>query len=85
MPSSKAAGYAVKKLLKVNLEKVSRLTFRGHVWPGYAIIATDDDRTLKVSSPVFWDSGLGQYFYGESCLVCPDHTAELVDISLADP
>jgi len=84
-PSSKAAGYAVKTLLKVNPEKVSRLTFRGRGWPGYAVIATDDDRTLKVSFPVFWDSGLGQYFYGESCLVCPDHTAELVDISLADP
>ena len=23
--------------------------------------------------------------YGESCLICPDHTAELADISLADP
>ncbi|MEM4488869.1 MAG: Coenzyme F420 hydrogenase/dehydrogenase, beta subunit C-terminal domain [Desulfurococcaceae archaeon] len=84
-PSSKAAGYAVKTLLKVNPEKVSRLTFRGHGWPGYAVIATDDGRTLKVSFPVFWGSGLGQYFYGRSCLVCPDHAAELADISLADP
>ena len=85
MPSSKAAGYAVKTLLKVDPGRVSRLTFRGHGWPGYAIIATDDGRTLKVSYPAFWDSGLGQYFYGESCLICPDHTAELADISLADP
>ncbi|MEM4018255.1 MAG: Coenzyme F420 hydrogenase/dehydrogenase, beta subunit C-terminal domain [Sulfolobales archaeon] len=85
MPSSKAAGYAVKTLLKVNPEKVSRLTFRGRGWPGYAVIAIDDGRTLKVPSQIFYGSGLGQYFYGESCLVCPDHTAELADISLADP
>ncbi|MEM4482260.1 MAG: Coenzyme F420 hydrogenase/dehydrogenase, beta subunit C-terminal domain [Desulfurococcaceae archaeon] len=84
-PSSKAAGYAVKTLLKVNPEKVSRLIFRGHGWPGYAVIATDDGRTLKVPSQILYGSGLGQYFYGESCLVCPDHTAELADISLADP
>ncbi|MEM4675951.1 MAG: Coenzyme F420 hydrogenase/dehydrogenase, beta subunit C-terminal domain [Nitrososphaerota archaeon] len=34
---------------------------------------------------VFRGFGLDQHFYGESRLVCPDHTAELVDISLADP
>jgi len=85
IPSSKAAGYAVKTLLKVDPERVSRLTFRGHGWPGYAIVATDDGRVLKVSFPVFWDSGLGQYFYDESCFLCSDHTAELADISLADP
>ncbi|MEM4889353.1 MAG: Coenzyme F420 hydrogenase/dehydrogenase, beta subunit C-terminal domain, partial [Thermosphaera sp.] len=84
-PSSKAAGYAVKTLLKVDPERVSRLTFRGRGWPGYATVVTENGRTFKVPFPAFWGSGLGQYFYGRSCLLCPDHTAELADISLADP
>ncbi|MEM1925290.1 MAG: Coenzyme F420 hydrogenase/dehydrogenase, beta subunit C-terminal domain, partial [Pyrobaculum sp.] len=39
----------------------------------------------KASSSVFYGSELGQYFYGKSCLLCSTHTAELADISLADP
>ncbi|MEM1829603.1 MAG: Coenzyme F420 hydrogenase/dehydrogenase, beta subunit C-terminal domain [Thermofilaceae archaeon] len=85
VPSSKAAKYAIRTMLKVNPERISRLAFRGYGWPGYTTVVTIDGITFKVPSSTFYGSGLGQYFYGRSCLLCPDHTAELADISLADP
>lgn len=85
LPSSKALGYAIKTLLKVDPEKVYSVSFRGFGWPGYTTIITATNKMLRIPSSVFYGSGFGQYFYAESCFLCSDHAAELADISFADP
>ena len=57
---------------------------QGFGWPGYTVIKTKKG-VIRVPSPTFWDSGLGQHFYGLGCYLCSDHTNTPTDISLADP
>ncbi|MEM2514595.1 MAG: Coenzyme F420 hydrogenase/dehydrogenase, beta subunit C-terminal domain [Candidatus Bathyarchaeia archaeon] len=85
LPSSRAVECAIKMFLRKDPEEILHIAFRGGGWPGYTTITTKDGKTFKIPSQAFWDSGFGQYFYGKACLLCPDHTAELADISFADP
>lgn len=82
-PSMWATKYALK-YFNINVEDVERVRFRGCGWPGYTIIETKES-TIRVPSPVFWDSGFGQYFYGDGCYLCTDQTGATADLSLADP
>ena len=83
MPSMWATRYALK-YFNINVEDVERIRFRGCGWPGYTIIETKKN-TIRVPSPVFWDSGFGQYFYSVRCYLCADQTNTSADLSLADP
>jgi coenzyme F420 hydrogenase subunit beta len=83
-PSANATRYILKKY-KVPSYAVVGLTYRGHgSWPGYMTI-TLKDRRIKIKMTDYWDSGFGQYFCPKRCVLCADQTAELSDISVADP
>jgi coenzyme F420 hydrogenase subunit beta len=82
-PSMLATRYALR-YFDINVEDVESIRFRGCGWPGYTIIETKKN-TIRVPSPVFWDSGFGQYFYGDGCYLCTDQTNASADLSLADP
>jgi coenzyme F420 hydrogenase subunit beta len=82
-PSMWATRYALK-YFDINVEGVESIRFRGCGWPGYTIIETKKN-TICVPSPVFWDSGFGQYFYNVGCYLCADQTNTSADLSLADP
>jgi len=82
-PSMLATRYALK-YFGINVEDVETIRFRGCGWPGYTTIESRKG-TIRVPSPVFWDSGFGQYFYSLGCYLCADQTNTSADLSLADP
>jgi len=82
-PNTWATRYALK-YFNINVEDVGRVRFRGCGWPGYTTIETKEG-TMCIPSPVFWDSGFGQYFYSVGCYLCADQTNTSADLSLADP
>jgi len=82
-PSAQATKYALK-FLGIRADNVEWVKFRGSGWPGYTTIKTKRG-VIQISSPTFWGSGFGQYFYGLGCHLCSDQTNPLADLSLADP
>lgn len=85
VPNTRALRYVVKTVLKIDPKEVSYVRFRGHGWPGYTTIVLRTGKALKIPFPVLWNSGFGQYFCSKVCFLCSDQTAELADISFADP
>jgi coenzyme F420 hydrogenase subunit beta len=83
VPSMWATRYALK-YFNINVEDVGRVRFRGCGWPGYTVVETRRG-TIRILSPVFYDSGFGQYFYNVGCHLCADQTNTSADLSLADP
>ncbi len=84
MPSASATEYVMNTFLN-NVSNVNHVRFRGFGWPGYLNIRTVNGRSFRIKFQEYYDSGFGQYFYDYSCFMCNDHTAELADISFADP
>jgi coenzyme F420 hydrogenase subunit beta len=82
-PNMLATKYALK-YFNFDVKDVKSVRFRGYGWPGYTVIETKKN-AVYIPSPVFWDSGFGQYFYGLGCYLCNDQTNISADISLADP
>ncbi|MEM3782920.1 MAG: Coenzyme F420 hydrogenase/dehydrogenase, beta subunit C-terminal domain, partial [Thermofilum sp.] len=82
-PDAYAVWYALKRF-HISADDVVSVSFRGSGWPGFTSIWTRRG-VVRISSPVFWDSGFGQYFYGRRCFVCTNHTNVGADLSLADP
>jgi coenzyme F420 hydrogenase subunit beta len=82
-PNACATRYALK-YFNINVEDVGRVRFRGCGWPGYTVVETREG-TIRIPSPVFRDSGFGQYFYSVGCYLCVDQTNTSADLSLADP
>lgn len=79
---------AVLRKLRVSKNQTSKLTYRGHGWPGYLCVETTDGRSYRLPLsksfksyyPVF-DSYL---FVPWCCLFCQDHFNQLADISVGD-
>jgi coenzyme F420 hydrogenase subunit beta len=69
----------------IPIDEVSKIRYRGNGWPGYLFVNVEGGKTVKIPFTVYWESGFGQYFCKKRCIVCCDHSAELADISLADP
>lgn len=85
VPNPRAFRYIAKIALKIKPEEVSHVAFRGCGWPGNTTIITRTGGVIRAPSQAVWDSGFGQYFYSRACFLCDDQTAELADISFADP
>ena len=78
----------ILRKLKLTGTQVSKLTYRGHGWPGYLTAETNDGGhyslpyagSFRSYYPVF-DS---YFFVPWRCLFCQDHFNTLADISLGD-
>jgi coenzyme F420 hydrogenase subunit beta len=74
--------------LGIDKRQVKELSYRGNGWPGGMTVNLKDGRVVRI--PLFgsWNSYwvvFSSYFFTPiRCLTCPDHTAELSDISLGD-
>jgi coenzyme F420 hydrogenase subunit beta len=84
LPSAWASEYLLY-LYNIHEHKVKKISYRGFGWPGYLVVELLEGEKLCVPEPLYWNSGFGQYFYDKCCFLCADHTAELADISFADP
>jgi len=82
-PNMLATKYALK-YFNFDVKDVKSVRFRGCGWPGYTVVETRRG-TIRIPSPVFWDSGFGQYFYNVGCYLCADQTNTSAHLSLADP
>jgi coenzyme F420 hydrogenase subunit beta len=69
----------------IPMDELLKIRYRGNGWPGYLRVDLKRDKTIKIPFTAYWESGFGQYFCRKRCIVCGDHSAELADISLADP
>ena len=75
---------------KLNLkqENIALIAYRGRGWPGFMFIKLKDRSSLSVPYTGQWNA-YGPvfscfFFTPRRCLVCPDETNELADISLGD-
>lgn len=74
--------------LGIDKRQVKGLNYRGNGWPGGMTVTLKNGYVLRI--PLFgnWNSYwvvFSSYFFTPiRCLTCPDHTAELSDISLGD-
>jgi len=73
--------------LGVSSSRVRKIRFRGYGWPGKVCV---DYGSESGSEELFLDyAKLGEYsggylFMPKRCIFCPDHTAELADVSFGD-
>ena len=84
LPSAWASEYLMY-LYGIPKDRIKRLSYRGLGWPGYLTIELVNGKKFRVPEPLYWRSGFGQYFCDKCCIFCSDHTAELADVSFADP
>lgn len=84
VPGAHATKY-VLWLNKIPTETVMEIKYRGCGWPGEMFIKLKDNANIRIPFTKYWNSGFGQFFCKKRCIVCSDHTAELSDISVADP
>jgi coenzyme F420 hydrogenase subunit beta len=69
----------------VSKAHVVSMGYRGKGWPGEIWAKLRDDREISLSRPYsrYWDC-ISQFFTPVRCLLCPDATAELADLSVGD-
>jgi coenzyme F420 hydrogenase subunit beta len=78
----------VLEKLGINRDNVTDISYRGYGWPGGLKITLKDGSRKFI--PLFgtwnsyWSLFSSYLFTPPRCLMCPDHTAELADISLGD-
>ncbi|WP_214041206.1 Coenzyme F420 hydrogenase/dehydrogenase, beta subunit C-terminal domain [Methanoculleus sp.] len=66
-------------------QNVSNITYRGRGWPGGLCVTYNDGKSVNVPLKDYWAPYFGSYFFTPyRCLVCPDLSSELADISLGD-
>jgi coenzyme F420 hydrogenase subunit beta len=78
----------VLEKLGITRDNVKEISYRGYGWPGGMMVTLNDGSQSFI--PLFgtWNSYwsiFSSYLYTPlRCLMCPDHTAEMADISLGD-
>jgi len=75
-------------LRKLRVEDVVKLDYRGGGWPGSMLVQVGDGSHLTVPYVGSWNAYgpvFSSFFFTPMrCLMCPDQTNELADISLGD-
>lgn len=75
------------KGLSISPSRVQNLRFRTHGWPGKVFIkylSNEGEREILLDHASFSKYSGSYLFMPKRCIFCPDHTAELADISLGD-
>jgi len=73
--------------MRIRKEQVIELTYRGKGWPGSMSIKLMDGSDLAIPCigwNAYWPIFSSFFFTPMRCIMCPDHTNELADISLGD-
>ncbi|MEA2013062.1 MAG: Coenzyme F420 hydrogenase/dehydrogenase, beta subunit C-terminal domain [Verrucomicrobiota bacterium] len=77
---------AIRSFLKShgvsNNEKIQKISWREGEWPGYLEVKMEDGRVFQAEK--FYYNYLIPFFICKSCLITPDFTNELTDISVGD-
>jgi coenzyme F420 hydrogenase subunit beta len=83
-PYSIATRFLFEKA-KIDPEKVESIDYRGSGWPGGMTVMLNENRKLFFPLTMYWPTFFSSYFYSPlRCLLCPDATSELADVSLGD-
>jgi len=78
----------VLEKLRIPKTRVKTISYRGNGWPGGMTVTLKDGSNSFI--PLFgtwnsyWSIFSSYFFTPIRCIMCPDHTAELSDISLGD-
>jgi coenzyme F420 hydrogenase subunit beta len=78
----------VLEKLRIPKTRVKTISYRGNGWPGGMTVTLKDGSNSFI--PLFgtwnsyWSVFSSYFFTPIRCIMCPDHTAELSDISLGD-
>lgn len=78
---------SVLKRLGVHPTSVQEIRFRGYGWPGKVFVnctSESGNRELHFDYSKLGSFSGGYLFLPKRCIFCPDHTAELADISFGD-
>lgn len=73
--------------LGISPSSVRKIRFRGYGWPGKVFIDYVSERVnrqIYISYRKFGEYAGGSLFMPKRCIFCPDHTAELADVSFGD-
>ncbi len=80
--SFRATEYLLRQL-KVPVESIRELSYRGSGWPGNMSLRLKDDNVKVTPYPDYWD-GFGAFFLSTRCKFCLDWYSSLSDVSLGD-
>jgi len=74
--------------MRIQKERVSELSYRGRGWPGSMLIQARNCSNLTIpligSWNAYWSIFSSFFFTPLRCIMCPDQTNELADISIGD-
>jgi coenzyme F420 hydrogenase subunit beta len=83
-----AGTYFLLRKLRIEMDEVSKITYRGMGWPGSMSIETKNGS--RTSLPLvgdwqaYWSVFSSFFFTPMRCTMCPDQAAELADIAFGD-
>ena len=73
----------ILRKMKVDVNNVKNIKYRGRGWPGYIRIILRDRKEKRVPFIIFW-SLVYPFFLPIRCILCLDPTNELADLSCGD-
>ena len=79
--TAQATEHLIRKM-SVKKDEIKSLQYRGGSWPGGFLVETEGGKIKFLGKHVY--SYTNALFVPERCLVCPDLTNELADISIGD-
>jgi len=83
-PSLEGIEFFLKKM-KIEKEKIAKISYRGSGWPGSMKIFKKDEKILEYPFPFFWNIAGSAFFSLPMCQNCEKCTSELSDLSFGDP
>lgn len=76
------ATLVILRKLRISLDRIKRIEYRGGEWPGAFRVTTMDGHIMSLNRDIF--RYLSKLYCPARCLTCVDYSSELADISVAD-